>query len=175
MSTSTSTRSPCSAACTAAWSLRSAVIVRTPEGSRSGWRPRLRTATSWPLRSSARTRWRLMNSVPPTTRTRTSADSHGDAGGGPRHAVDDPDTVGDQPAYRVQAWPLDDGDEVIRAGDAIELHHGSGTALDPGQGLLHRLGLTGGRLDEHVGLHPLGSRLHDLSRRAAMRTLAAWA
>src|SRR5258707_1013365 len=42
-------------------------------GSRSDWRPRLRTATRWPSRWSARTRCRLMNSVPPTTRTRTAA------------------------------------------------------------------------------------------------------
>src|SRR5205814_3413687 len=39
-------------------------MVLTPAGTRPGWRPRFSTTTSWRSRRSARTRCRLMNSVP---------------------------------------------------------------------------------------------------------------
>src|SRR3990172_5997651 len=73
MSQTPSKRAPASADWRAAWSFLSQGITLTPAGSRSFLRPRLSTATAWPSRISARTRARLMNSVPPTTRTRMTA------------------------------------------------------------------------------------------------------
>src|SRR5690349_5190044 len=49
-------------------------MAATPPGTRSGCRPRLKTVTSWPRAWSARSRCRLMNSVPPITRTRMTAE-----------------------------------------------------------------------------------------------------
>src|SRR5262245_27023116 len=126
MSTSPSNRSEASALPSAAWSVRSQAIARTPGGSRPGWRPRFRTVTSWPSRRSARTRCRLMNSVPPTTRTRMRRgavlrERHGDAGGRARDAVDRADLVRHEPADGVEGRALHHGDEIVRTRDGVEV------------------------------------------------------
>src|SRR5262245_24401208 len=68
MSNTPSKRRPASARARAAWSFRSHARVWTPAGSRAGCRPRFSAVTTWPRAWSERTRCRLMNSVPPTTR-----------------------------------------------------------------------------------------------------------
>src|SRR5215470_13010496 len=78
---------------------------------------------------------------------------HRDAGRRARYPVDGPDDVGNEPAHRVQRGSLDDRDEVIGAGDPVQVHDGAGGALDTQEPLLHRLRLPGGRFYEDVGLH----------------------
>src|SRR5437762_779815 len=128
MSTSASTRSPASLARRAAWSVRSHVIVRAPAVSRSGRRPRLRTTTSWRSRTSARTTCRPTNSVPPITSTRI-LDRHREAGRRARHAVDPADLVGHEATDGVERRALNDGDEVERARDRVEVDDGGRAPL----------------------------------------------
>src|SRR5438105_4314084 len=122
-----------------------------------------------------------MNSVPPAMRTRTSADGHGHARRRAGDAVDRADLVGDETADGVEGGPLDLGDEIVRAGDGVEVGQGGAAAGDPAQLLLHRLRLAGCRLDQHVRLHAAAggglrghvSLLCSTQRRVVLRKLAS--
>src|SRR5262245_37670370 len=109
--------------------------------------------TSWPSRRSDCSRCRLMNSVPPTMRTRTLADRDRDAGGGAGDAVDHADLVGDEPADAVQRGALHLGDEIVGAGHRIQVREGGAVSGDAAELLLDRLGLAGSGLDQHVRFH----------------------
>src|SRR5207247_2650962 len=76
-----------------------------------------------------------------------------DAGGGSGHAVDDADGVGDEAADGVKRLALDNGNEVVGAGDGVHRRHAGAWALDLREGLLDLLGLAGRGFDEHVGFH----------------------
>src|SRR5260370_3654100 len=121
--------------------IRSPGMTVTPAGRRWGWRPRLKTETSCPRACSARSRCRLMNSVPPIPRTRMAAVILSEPAGALEAVVEDP-AQGDVDGHdhRVAPSPAQLGHDLevhaVDAGDHGGDREDGGPPGDPLGGLV---------------------------------------
>src|SRR5439155_277557 len=118
---------------------------------------------------------RLVSGHPPSApAARPPLQCHREAGRRARHAIDRADLVGHEATDGVERRALDDGDEIERPGHRVEVDDGGRPALDLGELLLHGLGLSRRRLDEHVRPHALPRLRHGrLPQRVSESSAAA--